>query len=561
MNHPKPLMSSHRSGIANSPLNLALFFAILGSPLEAGATQVSFGPYTSIQINVDAAGQNIVGDAAHEPTIAFNPKNPSNMVVGFKQFFTALSNDRQGGWAYSEDGGLTWTFPGVVTPGRNRTNIAVDVDSDGNFFYQNLHYDATGNFAQDVEVFKSIDGGISWLDPVYAHGEGADKGRMAVDRSGTLSDGFLYVHWREGIDLAKKRFTRSTDHGASFDEPVSVPGDPAFGTIAVGTEGQVYVTGRTEIGEFFGTKNLYTPFLFATSLNARDASVKPVFTTQEIDMGGAAVQYLIQNNPNQFGPLGDVQVAVDHSNSNLRGNIYVMSPVDPPDIDNQDVTFTRSEDGGATWSAPIKINDDAPNRNSFQWFAMQGVAPNSRIDAVWYDTRNSLQAAVSQLYYSYSWDGGRTWSQNRPVTPSFNTHNNYPSGAQKIGDYAGMVSDETGGNISYTATYNGEQDVYYLRVFPDCNNNSQSDVLDIEQRTSGDINANHIPDSCETIAVSGDLDSDGDVDQLDVNLLLASKNKPASGAKDPKDLDKNGVINVLDARKQALLCTRPRCAV
>ena len=46
-----------------------------------------------------------------------------------------------------------------------------------------------------------------------------------------------------------------------------------------------------------------------------------------------------------------------------------------------------------------------------------------------------------------------------------------------------------------------------------------------------------------------------------VNLLLAAKNKPASGANDPKDLDRNGVINVLDSRKQVLLCTRLRCTV
>jgi len=98
-------------------------------------------------------------------------------------------------------------------------------------------------------------------------------------------------------------------------------------------------------------------------------------------------------------------------------------------------------------------------------------------------------------------------------------------------------------------------------VFPDCNNNSVSDVLDIQQHRSGDTNINHIPDTCENIIVTGDLDGDRDVDQLDLKLLLTARNKPASGANDPKDLDKNGIVNALDASKLTLLCTRPRCAV
>ena len=271
--------------------------------------------------------------------------------------------------------------------------------------------------------------------------------------------------------------------------------------------------------------------------------------------------FQFQNNPNQFGPIGDVQVGVDQSNGPLHGNIYVLASIDPAGADNQDMHFIRSTDGGVTWSAPLRINNDAPDRNAYQWFAMQGVAPNSRIDAVWYDTRGSLQPAVSQLYYAYSWDGGQTWSQNTPVTAPFNTHIAYPLGAQKLGDYTHLVSDAQGAHVAYTATYNGEQDVYYLNVFPDCNSNKLSDVLDIDQRRTGDTNSNNIPDSCENMTVPGDLDGDRDVDQLDLNQLLAARNKPASGPNDPRDLDKNGVINVLDIRKQTLLCTRPRCAV
>ena len=58
----------------------------------------------------------------------------------------------------------------------------------------------------------------------------------------------------------------------------------------------------------------------------------------------------------------------------------------------------------------------------------------------------------------------------------------------------------------------------------------------------------------------GDIDQDGDVDNNDLAPILAAKNKPAS-ADDARDLNSDGKIDVLDARKLALLCSRPLCAL
>ena len=43
---------------------------------------VGAGSYVSTQVNVDLLGLNIVGDAANEPSIAVNPTDPENLVVG-----------------------------------------------------------------------------------------------------------------------------------------------------------------------------------------------------------------------------------------------------------------------------------------------------------------------------------------------------------------------------------------------------------------------------------------------------------------------------------------------
>jgi hypothetical protein len=72
-----------------------------------------FGVFVSYQVNVDASGQNIVGDAANECSISVDPTDSTKMAVGWRQFDSVLSNFRQGGWGYTTDGGVTWTFPGV----------------------------------------------------------------------------------------------------------------------------------------------------------------------------------------------------------------------------------------------------------------------------------------------------------------------------------------------------------------------------------------------------------------------------------------------------------------
>ncbi|MGE0825951.1 MAG: choice-of-anchor Q domain-containing protein [Candidatus Binatia bacterium] len=62
------------------------------------------------------------------------------------------------------------------------------------------------------------------------------------------------------------------------------------------------------------------------------------------------------------------------------------------------------------------------------------------------------------------------------------------------------------------------------------------------------------------VGVPGDLDLDGDVDRADVQQVLVARNTDATGVDDPRDLDGDGRITVLDARKLVLQCTHLRCA-
>ncbi len=567
----------------DQPLHIGLILATVAMSTSVSAAPsptVNFGPFVSRQVNVDVLGQNIPGDKGNEPTIAINPLNPSNIVMGWRMFDSPPTGIKHGGFGYSFDGGLSWVngmLPALPT--QNRTDPVLDVDAQGNFYYQSMAHGSVDGSS----VFKSADGGITWSEPVYQFI--GDKNWIAIDKTGSESDGLMHSTWRRSgsqnpdPNYQPKYFIRSTDGGISYQEPDTALPIPnfGFGRIAIGPEGNVYISGVDETNKTFNAQGaVRNGHYFLKSVDAKDPAVSPTFSAQQIDMGGDSVMMLSAKLqlPNPLGGDGDVQIASDSSNGIMRGNIYMMAHVVPygwqTGSDPLDVHFVRSTDGGQTWSAPIRLNDDVPNSTAYQWFPMLGVAPNSRIDAVWYDTRNGTGTApyrYSQLYYSYSWDGGLTWSPNRPITPIFNTHlpyaivNGEERQADKMGDYTQLLSDANGAHIAYAATYNGEQDVYYLNVFPDCNNNSVSDVLDIQRRRVGDTNSNHTPDTCEAISITGDIDGDKDVDQLDLNLVLAARNKPASGQNDPRDLDGNGTINATDARKLTLLCTRPRCAV
>jgi hypothetical protein len=134
--------------------------------------------------------------------------------------------------------------------------------------------------------------------------------------------------------------------------------------------------------------------------------------------------------------------------------------------------FARSTNGGASFSAPMRINDDPVNQNKWHWFGTIGVAPNGRIDVLWLDTRNAANNTDSQLFYSYSIDGGLSWAPNIPVSAAFTPFEGYPN-QNKIGDYLTVVSDNAGGNVAYSATFNfnpnndqHEEDIYYVHVQP-----------------------------------------------------------------------------------------------
>jgi hypothetical protein len=429
--------------------------------METSPQMISpYGAFISYQVNVDANGQNIIGDAANECAISVDPTNGDKMTIAWRQFNDVTSNFRQGGWGYTTDGGVHWTFPGVLQNNVFRSDPVTQSDETGNFFYLSLQSSQQQSFFCD-DLWRSTNGGQSWVEQSPDRIAGGDKEWFTIDKTNGPGHGFQY----QAVDGANcdnsgvAEFQRSTNGGITWQSPITIPNGPEWGTLDVDTNGNVFVGGWSG----------GTTFRCERSSNAQIGGQTPTFDRNTVVSLGGSLLYLGAINPG--GLCGQVFLAIDRSGGPTNNNIYMLASVLPSGRSTTDVMFVRSTDGGLTFSAPHRINDDANFQAKWHWFGTFAVAPNGRLDAVWYDNRNTADDS-SQLFYSYSTDAGLTWSPNVAVSAAFNPHEGYPN-QNKIGDYITIVSDNTGGDVAYSATFNfnpnrgqHEEDVYYVRVSP-----------------------------------------------------------------------------------------------
>ena len=439
---PKPLPSEALEKYGDSP-------AFIWRNGVSPATISPHGGFTSYQVNVDANGQNITGDAANEPSIAVDPTNPNKMSIGWRQFDSVSNNFRQAGWGYTTNGGTSWTFPGVLENNVFRSDPVLNSDDTGRFFYLSLLTTFFDN------MWRSLNGGQSWTN--LGPATGGDKQWFGIDNTNSTGHGFQYQTWSTaGNNYGGRQFSRSTDGGFTWMDPINIPHTPIWGTEDVDTNGNLFIGGVNP--------NNASQFWCIRSSNAKNASVTPSFDQSTVVNLGGNMDASDFINP--AGLVGQVFLAVDRSGTSTNNNVYMLASVQPTGfIDGSDVMFVRSTNGGQTFSAPRRINDDPINHTKWHWFGTLSVAPNGRIDAVWLDTRNAANNSDSQLFYSFSTDTGNTWSANVAVSDPFNPFLGYPN-QNKMGDYITIVSDNAGGNVAYTATFNLEEDIYYVRVAP-----------------------------------------------------------------------------------------------
>src|SRR3954451_18330641 len=121
-----------------------------------------------------------------------------------------------------------------------------------------------------------------------------------------------------------------------------------------------------------------------------------------------------------------VDLAVDYSSGAHRGRVYIawQDHQDNPHGDDL-IMLSHSDDGGLTWSAPVKVNQTPSGTFTDQAFEPAVHVNADGVVAVsYYDFRNDVSgdgALTTDHWIIHSHDGGATWTEDHLGGP-FDMH-------------------------------------------------------------------------------------------------------------------------------------------
>ena len=464
-----------RTLLATSAAALSLVgLSALGGANVAGA---------SVGVSIaDASASDLFTN--NEITIASNPLNPDNLVIGDNDY---AANDGCG-VNTSFDGGETWgthSFIPHITKfdnDNNRTDGRYDFAGDpavafgpnGVAYFACYGYLIHGTFNEVVLfVSASTDGGLTWGRPAKVTscdcngvGKGAGLGGNGQfpDHEAITVDTWPNSPHRGRIYVTQAQFHGNggpspitlfwSDDGTHWSKPIAVSHSPhnsnqdAIAT--VGQDGTVYVTFDNEHGGNNGTSYVQSVFI-AKSTN-----------------GGQS-----------FGPNYKVINWVDPVAQDLANSEYRASSYPVPGIDSHNrltvvwndrrtgasqVFVQRAHaadiaNGRSAWTTPVRLN---PSEHQ-QFFPWLDVAPNNRVDVVFYDRTADADDFLNFVTYSAltptSTTGLGVTIANTPITPtagsdgldgSLETGQTTTSCSPFIGDYIGVASTDSDVFLGWT---------------------------------------------------------------------------------------------------------------
>jgi hypothetical protein len=104
--------------------------------------------------------------------------------------------------------------------------------------------------------------------------------------------------------------------------------------------------------------------------------------------------------------------------------------------------FVAWSDDGASWSTPVRINDDAIGYDD--WLPEVAAGADGCLYATWYDHRDDPYGSRTNVYVSRSCDGGATWAAAQPVTGAQGNFTTCGTNiAPNMGDYMALASSGT----------------------------------------------------------------------------------------------------------------------
>ena len=448
------------------------------APLASSASGLGFTANALVSANAASLSRSQA-----EPSIASNPLNRNMMVASY----TDSVDDNQPGVSRSMDGGKTWTAPtggallpnppGLTWGNRGAPDHVGGGDTAPAWGTGDTVYVATLGVQVNTNpptpgvcnvgglyVYRSTDGGNTWTVP--ANGPAApntqtifrDRDHLAADSNPASSHaGTVYLVWSDdqysgcpqifGTNFVTRSimFSRSTDGGVSWSTPISLGSGCLEAAIpAVGADGSVYVAwfdcnsgDREMVRKSTDGGVTFSPAVAAGTGLMRCPDPLP----------GAHFRLSGEAAPT---------IATDPTDA---ARVYVAWSSCTP-TSQADVFFSRSTDGGATWSpTPLRVNDDGTSNPRDQFFPAITVDDQGVIRAMWGDDRLDTVNAGGHNYDIFaaaSTDHGASFGTNVRVTTQ-SSDPDIDNGGTFIGDYFGIAAC---GTPVWGDTRNGNQDIY-----------------------------------------------------------------------------------------------------
>jgi hypothetical protein len=356
--------------------------------------------------------------ANNSPTVAADPDDPH---------FLALAN-RLDAPEYgcslhvSGDGGAHWTpvtLPELPAGVDNCYGPEVAIDGRGRIHFLFLGLAGAGHLPVGAFLTTSTDRGRTFPPP-HLILEGLNfAARMAVD-PGMGEQGRIHVVWLHagatpslgslGTSDNPILTAHSDDGGKTFSTPIRVSDPNRRRTVApalsLGPDHAVHVAYYDLVDDARDYEGLVGPLwegtwqlVLASSFDG-GAHFRPGVVADPAVVPYERVLVIFTMPPPALAASGDR---------------VCLAWGDARDGD-ADVLARCSSNRGRTWGPARRVNDDPAANGLWQYLPRLGIAPDGRIDAVFYDRRDDGQNLNNDVSYAFSTDGGKTFSRRLKLT-------------------------------------------------------------------------------------------------------------------------------------------------